>query len=256
MVPRRSGDSFRIAIWPHEADPGHQTFTSWRFRLAPVPFTADTWGSPPVWFATEIHVEIWAEKGVVPFEAPHADFWQGRDEIELFHNLKRSPRTPCLAPQCDYPAYESQYPTHWDVWWTPEVGATGNWVPPGADRIEGELAWTRGSAVLDPNPVEWTLAYQSADGPPERPCEGCPRVEEVDRDQDGLRFRIILSSTPEDEAKTDKFYQSRSAWTFYLDDQRPPFSDVVGWAEAGKTSSGTGTWSLTATVYRLPPQTQ
>jgi hypothetical protein len=224
FVPRGSGDTFRIAIFPTEADPGHQKFTDWAFTaiLPPLPYQHPF--GPPVEQTVPIQVKLVIHKGVVPFEPAHRDFWNGANELKLFTERQLGPSS-CLT--CDMPmawGYDFRLPKD-------------EFVPAETQLIKGTLRWTQvagSTAALTP----WNLLYRPAN----MPAWGAvyPQVT-VDK---RLGDRIEFSITPGDK-EGDQYYQQASRWIFYLDDGDQPHKGV-------NSAYGT-TWFLTATAYKTPP---
>lgn len=225
-VARPSADPFNVAIFPNEADPGHQKFTNWQlWALLP----AEDVGYPkrsPDTANFEVTVEVKAFKGVVPFEPAHRSFWGERQELRVFnHASKAASEDPYSTA---YPAYYGAIGSkYYQATWIP---AKEVFVPPGTKELTGYLSWTnsKGLALTD-----WTLLYKGADLP-----SGSTAYQVMPLEGSGTNRTFKLPVKPE---WTDQYYQSTSYWKFAVD---APGQSVT-------SASGT-TWSLGVVAHRDP----
>jgi hypothetical protein len=224
FVPRPSGDPFRIAIFPTEADPGHQKFTDWTFTVILPPLPAGHPFGAPLETAAPIQVKMVIRKGVVPFEPAHRDFWNGAKQLTLFQDRQLGP-SACV--NCDLPTswgYDFRLPAD-------------EFVPAETTVIKGTLRWT-GVAESQTGLTPWGLVYRAAN----MPSWGMnfPKVTVDSRANDRIEFTILVQ-----DKEGDQYYQARSRWIFFIDDGDQPQKGV---------STGYGTrWFLTATAFRDPP---
>lgn len=230
LVPRPSGQSFGLAIFPHEADASHQSSTAWVFNLrVPASYLYTMPYSPPVYTGGAIRIlGLWAHKGVVPFEPAHPDFWKGRSELPLLEEKWLNITTVNLH---DHP--------HKQVAWSlGQINAT-LFVPPGTKELRGAFEWIYDSPYAPA--IEWGLVYKAAN------------VPEYDW-KAGLKSVTLEGSTarrtftiPVLVEEADQAYQSRSYWTFYPDDGAPPDHDEFGHHAVWGVK-----WRLTLTAIRDP----
>lgn len=206
-VQRGPNDPFNVRFFPNEADPGHQSFTQWSFTLEFQPGDAfyDLGSGPLATIGGPVKIWITAYKVVVPLEPPHRDMWAGKSQIKVV--ARGDTRS---AGVVDYP--------NSGLFWQPIRGA---FVPPGTKELQGTLYW-RGYQVapapaVPVTPEMWTIAYKGADTPDSRWQEGLHSVKEVSRTSSSVTFTI-----PMIDRLADEFYQPRSYWVFYADDQSPP----------------------------------
>lgn len=230
---RPSGDPFRLAIYPNHADPGHQKFTSWSFflRTARTSALALNPADQQIITGGPFNIEIWAHKGVVPFEPAHRDLWKGRPQIDLFKEVSKGPG-----------GTYTEYPTEDSILWVP--GPDG-WVPPGSLEIRGSLSWTLSTAGAALPSTRWTVAYKSAKIPAaEWSQDRLKRPDTETRSGNKVDFVIKV-----DAADVDQFYQYTPYWIFYLDDQQAPVAP--GRPETLHNGYQTN-WKLSATVFKDP----
>lgn len=231
FLPRPPGEPFRMPIWPNEADPGHQPFTSWIFRVElPGPWSPSV---PLVHAGTAVRFTATLHKGTVPFEPAHRDFWGDARELPLVdHALLRRPsiEDDVLAPGetlLDLPSVAYG----WYLFDEPR-----RFVPPGTVEIRGRLQW---SGPLDPtSAVSWGLAYHPANLSPSSTAYRKATV--TASTPTSIDFTIPLEP---DEA--DGFYALLSNWWFLVDDNDQPAKGV-------NAAYGTG-WFLSAQVIRGLP---
>lgn len=226
LVARGPNDPFRIAIFPHEADPGHLKFTDWTFTLKLPPLEHSHPFGVPGYLATTIQFTLKIYKGVVPYERAHADFWQGATELELFKASTLGPRN-CSG--CDFPEYS---------WvWTP---GAGKFVPPDTLELRGTLKWS--GTLMSQSAVNgaWTIAYRPANVQfRESALPSYPRVTITKTGADNIEFKIVPKA-----GEPDQYYQKTSRWKFLLDDgDKPQKGAYVGYQD---------TWQLTLTAYKAP----
>lgn len=206
FVPRKSGDAFRIAIFPNEADPGHQKFSNWVFYAYP-----STMGSTynpqdrPVQTGGEVTVSVKLYKGVIPFEPEHADRWGDKTEVPL----KFGPSFTTISYACNMPSDDYSFTT----------GVVPQFVPPGTSEIRGTLKWTpyTTNGVTVPSSTEWGLLYKPANIANSQWAQGLkPATKLGSAGATGYEFSIkVLGS------EVDQFYQTQTNWKFFLDDKDP-----------------------------------
>lgn len=205
-LARGPGQAFHVPIFPNEADSGHQKFTQWDFAVVmPTPggnFAPPAFATGPITMTVKIH------KGVVPFEPPHRDFWNGTSELPLVNVLGSS---RIYSPQAGYPlVVGAKFPNH-DFFAIP----TGNFVPPETTEIRGNFSWAEtpaGGSNLGtaPAPNKWVLAYQTADMNPKADV-----WKHATMTYTGPRSATFVIKVLANE--TDQYYQSRSFWSFSPD---------------------------------------
>ncbi|HLE46992.1 MAG TPA: carboxypeptidase-like regulatory domain-containing protein [Candidatus Thermoplasmatota archaeon] len=227
FVPRRSGETFRIAMFPNEADLGHQVHTSWSFFISPLHMDSPSVYNRPAYVGTQVSYKITAFKGVVPYEPPHPKFWNGRDEIALVSNARLQTG-----------AYGHHYP-HNGYWWTP---AKGSWVPPGTAEVRGYLRW---EAQATAEPVTWRIAYKPANAPSD--AAYAKSVTMGPAGAGSNNFTFSFAPLPSD---VDQYYQPSTRWQFYPDDDFDADDDPRGIGLL-TTSPHTSLW-LTAVAVRDP----
>jgi hypothetical protein len=229
FLPRAPNTPFNIAIFPDEADPGHQKFTSWLFHIQTYA-TANTGPTSSPLFVTgaSVQVDIAIYKGVVPYEPAHQEFWNNRTEIELLKDVKKS--STCAIPVLGcgdyYPSVNFVFPLGKDFF-----------VPPGAKELRGTLSWTNPGGAPASNPLVWGLAYKPGNMPP---SAAEPFKTATMTSTGALSASFVIPLEPE---QTDQFYQTTSNWLFSPDDYDFP-------AKYTNTGVSGTTWSLSLTVYR------
>jgi len=231
FAPRPSGQPFHIPVFPNEADPGHQQFSTWQFFIEAVSTNSlyDV-TAPPAIVGNQVHVTVTIYKGVVPYEPAHPDFWQGRDHIELLHEKA-----------CTSGTVGAGYPEDLVCPFTPSKGA---FVPPGTLEVRGRLHWTNPNGA--PTGTAWVLAYKGADsvgdaGAFHAPSSTTPGSNAVD---------FVIKVKP---GEVDQFYQSISYWRFWPDDGAAATPGLPQWG--ANTGYGTS-WYLTATAVKDPAYVQ
>jgi hypothetical protein len=224
LVPRRSGDPFRLAFFPNEADPGHQRFTSWKLFLRPVfPHSHYAPFGPVPDSSFTVHASVHITKGVVPLEPPHRSFWNGAAELVLFNEVQK---TPTCIP-CDYPRAGAD--TNWRL-------GDGSLVPPGSKEIKGYLRWTNNNNA--PAGSDWVLVYRAAN-------MGDTEWKKATMSGSGQNRSFAIPVSPQE---ADQFYQRQSFWAFTIDDQVPMTPGISYSANTGYGSR----WWMSATVLRDP----
>ncbi|MBI2078332.1 MAG: carboxypeptidase regulatory-like domain-containing protein [Euryarchaeota archaeon] len=227
-VPRAPNDPFRIAIFPDEADPGHQTFTSWVITAIPGQGNAATPGDAPAVAAGQsVRAKVTIHKGVVPFEPLHRTFWDGASERLLFKDVKITSSWAGPPLGCgELPGYY-------------QWGGGQLFVPPGTLEIRGTMSWTNPGGAPASNPAVWGLAYRPANVPPsaDNPWKA---VQVTPKTATSVDF--VLRPTAEE---TDQFYQKATNWAFSPDDKDFP----VKYAHTGLSGAS---WTLSAVAYRDP----
>lgn len=226
-VPRESGKPFRIAIFPNEADFGHQKYTDWILNLiTPIsapeqPFTS------PLNLMGQIGVKVRVFKGVVPYEPPHVDLWGNQTVLPILTSVSRG--GTCL--NCDYPQY------HTDAMWAlSSITPFTTRIPGDSKEVRGVLSWTGGGTGALATP--WALVYRAANFPSHSEyLSQYPKPDEVKASAGKYEFTIKL-----EEGEADQFYQKYSKWIFFIDDGDLPAKGV--------TVSPTTEWKLTVTAHR------
>lgn len=237
FIPRASGQPTRIAIFPDEADPGHQQFTNWVFYayLENRESLAHAFNAPPVSRGGVIHAEFKAFRGVYPLEPPHNDLWGNRTEIALFANAPVDSLGKGAGTQLnDYPNEGTRF----------SVKGAGVFVPPGSAEIRGTLKWesSDGTPVLH----DWGILYKSAASPSGQPVRKAPTT--VTPGTGKVDFVIKV-----DSKDVDHFYQQYSNWRFYPDDKKEPaLSHPTTGAPVSQNSGFNSKFTLSATVYKDP----
>ncbi len=203
-IPRGPGDPFHVAVFPNEADPGHNQFTQWVFDLT-VRSRVSTYhqtSTPPFNAGDPVHVQIIAHKTVVPYEPGHRAFWGDETELALLSD-STGKTFGCTA--CDLPREDANNAYSW----TPPTDA---WVPPGATEVQGRVWWTY-YGNLPAGYDGWGLSYHGADVPPARWHEGLKKATILERTPTSFTFSI-----PVEDDEADQFYLGSSNWEFYIDD--------------------------------------
>lgn len=211
MVPREPGEPFYIAMFPNEADPGHQQFTNWQFYV----YVPDTdlyapWG-PAYYEFNSITFEAFVHKGVVPYEPAHRDFWNNRTSMDLFSPEESG--SWVVSTSCRPSATH-----HFDV-------MKGSWVPPGTQKLEGQLTWryTDGApASIMSTGTEISLAMKPANVPSGAWAEGLKKVTVTDRTATSISWEYVPAPT-----EFDQFYQAQSNWEAYVIDAANEGDDCV-----------------------------
>lgn len=211
-VPRGSGKAFHIAIFPLEADSGHQKRTEWEFHIVrPQRASYYFYDAPqkPVTFGGPIRVKIEIFKGVVPYEPFHPDFWKGLNEVTVFKDSSKTVGTStsgcfvtnyCLAHE----ALGGDWPN--GNFWIPGKDV---FVPPGTKTIKGAFSYTFANA--ETTGTTFTLVYQSADMyhsyDPYIQDDTWAKIPLTPKGTNAFEFSLDLK--PE---QTDQFYQKASKW--------------------------------------------
>lgn len=210
FMPRGPDVPFNIVFFPHEADPGHQKFTLWRFYAV---ILESQLGSPGAYVDTSAQVSLQVKirqfKGVVPVEPPHTDLWAGSSMIELV-----KPFSFKAITTADYPGVGPFV----------EPGLTNQWgkgamVPVGALEVRGFLNWTPTQGLPWPALTNWQLRYQPAHLGANlvHPSQYPLAASTPNANGKGIAWRIPLNG-PEAANYFDLWYQARSYWAFYLED--------------------------------------
>lgn len=230
---RPPGTSYRIAIYPYDADPGHQNFTNWHFQIASPTYNWPYNPSQRLITLGSLHVEMWIEKGVIPLEPKHRDFWGENKTVGL---LQEKP----VTANC---VYDQPQPT---VSWKLEKDP-GVWVPPGTKEVRGWFNW---SASNYPQAPAWTLMLKGANFPKGDSHAAWFRgVDESSRSGTSMSFVIRPASH-----ETDKYYQTQSYWVFAPSDGRAPGPFILGnyWQANCLQYAETMTFKLTAYAIKDP----
>jgi hypothetical protein len=236
FVPRGPGEPFRVAIFPTEADPGHQKFTKWTFFLwVPATDLYHPFGAP-LFSGGAFHATITAYKGVVPFEPAHRDFWGEQKELPIA--FQNNPLT--MSGEGCYPRRTAGTTDGWPL-------AKGFFVPPGTKEIRGTFKWS--NTYLDALPTvqsRWKLAYLSAAGA--WSSEPWTRATLTANGTNNYVFSITPKPT-----QVDQFYQVTSNWLFSPDsmDELQGRQDENSANYCGGTTSYTS-FTLSAVAIKDP----
>jgi hypothetical protein len=224
---RGPNDPYRLAIFPNEADSGHQEFTRWTWTLYVPAVDAYTLVGPPIYMTGEIQMLVTIHKGVVPYEPKHRDFWEGTNRmVVMTEQLKKG------AAGKDYPDFAADTSK-----FTPVKGA---FIPPGTMAVEGYLRWTH-SQNDALSFTDWKLVYKPANYPPSYPAAKPATMGDVS----GKNRTVTIVPLAEE---VDKFYQTASFWEFYIDD-----GTTQGLPGTATVNSGYGTsWYLTLVAIKDP----
>ncbi|MBI2078463.1 MAG: carboxypeptidase regulatory-like domain-containing protein, partial [Euryarchaeota archaeon] len=221
FLARASGVPFRIAIFPNEADPGHQKFTNWAFYVQFAESnTYAPQSGPPVFTIGSVNFQLTLHKSVVPLERAHRDFWNGLNELPIFERTEL--KTNYLPTKV--------YPNTVEKWAPPK----GVFIPPGTSEIRGEFEWKN---FQDTSLQSWGLVYKPANMPPAKvvwkplPVTGS-----------GPKTTFVMKVDP---AETDQFYQAQSSWLFAPDDKIPDQGTA-----ASSSTSYEQKWFLTLTAVK------
>ncbi|MBI2077289.1 MAG: carboxypeptidase regulatory-like domain-containing protein [Euryarchaeota archaeon] len=223
FVARKPNDPIRIAIFPNEADPGHQKFTNWQFWVHSSNADALTPHRVPATTAVTVQVQIIAHKGVIPYEPPHRDFWGDADEIVLYSHSKRGPGADT--------GFTTSFPS-FSYAWRMDDRKDGVLVPPGTAEVRGYLAWDNSLGLTQ---TKWRIMYRPADLPPSTTFGNYP---EATMTGSGTNLTFVIKPTP---AQVDQVYQKLSYWWFFAEDEDQPYN-----------SSPRTTWYLTAVAVKDP----
>lgn len=235
-VPRAPGEPFRIAIFPHEADPGHQEFSNWVFTIL-VPVTRAVFVSDEtVYLDADVGVRgaIHLYRGIVPMEPPHRNFWGPNGTLELFDSSSvRTCNSGSLGLPC--PGVREFPSLKWSL------SSQGKFVHPGTAEIRGQYWWTESNSHLTD---DWSLWYLPANVPAAEWKAGLRKVELV---PNAARFDFTIPLQPPhgDRKEVDQYYQPFSYWVFYVDEEGPD-----GFAGSGKSVTDEVYWYLSATAVR------
>lgn len=211
MGGRAPGQSYRLAIYPFDADPGHQNFTNWHFTLINPTYNWPYNPAHGVITVGEVHVEMWIEKGVVPLEPKHRAFWGGNSTQPLLRDSKLT--MSCL---CDYPTANNGANSLWKLESIKDL-----FVPPGTKEIRGWMNMTGGSSSTNP---AWTFRLKGANYP--KGAEEFAWFRAPDEAvRTGPSYAFVIRPKAEE---TDKYYQSQSYWVFVPDDGKAPIVSVIG----------------------------
>jgi len=235
LVPRGPREPFRIPIFPDEADPGHQAFTTWAFKLSLVNTKSlYNLNQEAVSVGGRVEATVTIHKGVIVPEPPHKTFWGNETERVILQDSKKS---LACAGTCSYPNPSTLY-----MWWYNDWKVL---IAPGTKQIVGKLTWAHNQLGENPAQNDWTIAYSGGDSPyvSNKVADDITRVRESRRGDAFLEFVIDV-----DPAEHDPFYQATSNWEFYPDDQ---VDNVAGTTYSANTGYGT-TFYLSLTLLKDP----
>lgn len=231
MAPRKSGQPFKIYMFPDEADPGHQKYTKWKFNVK-VPNTRSSyipWGAPLVSLIPVVHYEIKIHKGVVVAEPPHKDFWgSAMEKVLLVENKKSS-----SGAAVDHPGSPHWYHNDWK-----------SLIPQGTKEIRGTLRWENTYIPLAQQTV-WKLAYKPGNTPYSSAAAEWPALKRAEGTAAGDKLEFVIR--PE-SAELDAFYLTNSNWMFFPDDGQDKITGTTYSANTGYSTS----WYLTLKIVRDP----
>ena len=230
FVPRSSGQPFRVAIFPNEADPGHQKFTNWVFSITfAATSTYSPTGAPPVITGNALNVQLILHKSVVPLEPSHRDFWGDQQEMVLV-KVGLIAYGCCANVNFPDPAYKF-------------VPDKGGFVPHGTAEVRGTMTFKH--TYSPQNLVEWILWYKPANLPAASVEGRMQKATIVSRSPSG--DSITWSIQPKAD-EVDQFYQFSSNWLFFPGDDNPEVADESPHSSLGHYT----TFTLTATAIRDP----
>lgn len=234
-VSRGPGEMFRIAIFPHEADPGHQTFTNWEFALTSPGGEVFLYNQRSgAYLLGQLHVKIWILKGVVPLEPKHRTFWDGNSTLQV---LRESVKT--INGNLNGEPQATSSGGRWILRNVP-----GAWVPPGTQSLRLWLNWSySGTPIL--GDAQWTLRYKGATQPWNSYDVQSLPLAKVER---RVGNTVELSIDP--GLGTDKYYQPFSYWVFVLEDGKAPHAPSVDFQLNHYQS--TATFKLSVLAVRDP----
>ncbi|MBI2078462.1 MAG: carboxypeptidase regulatory-like domain-containing protein [Euryarchaeota archaeon] len=231
FVPRPSGQPFRVAIFPNEADPGHQKFTNWVFSVTYAGTSTYTpTGAPPVISGNAINVQLILHKSVVPLEPSHRDFWGAAQELPVADRATLS--YSCLG--CDLPDDSPSASYKW-------APMKGGFIPVGTAEVRGTMTFKHTYSPV--NLVEFNVWYKPANLPTANVEGRLQRATIESRQPDFVTF--LIKPKPEE---VDQFYQFASNWLFYPGDDNPDY-DVYS---AHGLAAYPTTFTLTANAIRDP----
>lgn len=217
---RKSGENFHIPIFPNEADPGHQLFTNWKFAVKSAPMDPLSPSQPPQAQPLNVHVEIFAHRGVIPYEPAHRDLWQGRTEIPLFAEHKMGPGAD-TGLTASFPNFNAVKRLDY---------TKDGFIPPGTKEVRGYLRWEN-SVGLDI--TKWGVAYRPADQSPSSSV-----YPEATMTGAAPNRTFVIQPTA---SQTDQMYQRTPYWWLFVEDEDQSYN-----------SSPRTTWYMGAVAIRDP----
>lgn len=227
FVFRGPDEPFRIPIFPDEADPGHQRFTSWVvFLVVPQHNLYEPFAPLVSAGRVSVQMESTMYKGVIPLEPPHRDLWGGQSEFVLFQDEKRT--APCTTP-CDFPYTLGGASGYWKV--------ANAFVPPGTLEVRGTLRWESANTAG----TQWYVSYKGANSPSAK-----PQIRPAQQQTPGTMKTDFVIRPEANEF--DQYYQAASNWILFQDDR----ADAVP-TTYYSANTGVGTiWYLSAKAIRDP----
>jgi hypothetical protein len=197
FILRESSESFEIPIFPNEADPGHQKYTSWTFRVF-TPANHQTFNplSNPVNAGQAIRFQLTIHKGVVPSEPKHRDMWNNTTQVMV---IKSVSKLACI--DCTYPDASERF--------LPDAKA---FIPPGTQELRGTLTWALSFAAAAPKTTPFTLSVKPANVAPSDWQAGLLKITTGTRTEGSFVFTFAV-----EKEMTDQFYMKTSNWAFYID---------------------------------------
>lgn len=222
------GTVVKIPVRPEMADPGHQSYTLWRFMLH-VPSQSSVVGDTLVadahsgdfinQFVAPFRVKIEIFRDDVPLEPAHPNYWTTGDRLELLHRaplvIGKLKIQSQLPP--DHVAYPGPFyprdPTGQDRT-TSFALPDGVIVPWGTTRLEVRLeyVWNSSAALGKQSGTDKALAFRTPATYPPKATVADLRVEEPDSTKTG-NVTWSLAVSPEE---SDPIYSKKSSWQFLL----------------------------------------
>lgn len=236
----RSGETVRIPLSWEMTDAGHQPATAWGdFYLNEPNYGDGGLAAFPV-EALETYVyrvKIVLHKGIVPFEAPHADHWGSNTTLPIMTNLKSRESTAGLGG----PLGDGNY-----SWMSPRL------IPPGTGKLEIKLKASRASTPA----FDWILWYKDArvlttdqhggiNG--DFRCQAnmggtSGRAAVVGKDAAKFEWTFKMDLV---DGQADPFYARRSDWCFWAS----PTNSLAHYADSAAGMVGL---SLTVVAHKQP----
>jgi hypothetical protein len=192
MYPKANGVPTNIRTGWEMTDVGHQEFSTWNFFLY-VP--TNEGGFPPRQSTQTISgpflVKVTLEKGTIPLEPGHGDFWAGNNTYTVFSNAANTAG--------------GTRGTSYDATWIPQK----RFVPPDTQWLDITLTRS-GEPTL---PAEWQLLYRPANVPTWLEGYKMPKADVVAKNGLVWQLRIIVQA-----GEPDPYYAKKTNWEFRLDD--------------------------------------
>lgn len=214
LYPRARDVPFRIQVGWEMGDVGHQLFSTWGFELL-VPTNGGSYTTPLVTanqlVTQPFHVTMKIRKGMIPLEPAHRDFW-GLNDTYALGSLPANYITSYIGGNRDGHVYDHE--ATWDY--------IEKLVPPETRWLDVIL--DQGKTPTRPNP-QAPLYYKPANIPPGvAATPGYVWGKALPTSANGARLTYKI---PVGEKESDAFYQSRSNWQFYFNQDVTESSNVI-----------------------------